>query len=547
MTDTPPRIFARPSKFIKSGTTIWLMLHHIRTRLRGKPKQSRIVSVARNLVFLIMFTFACVTVGGMIANALTVLDGNYAYAPYILKAGTILIAFMISLTGSSIMSAYAVFTDREDLDLLLASPLPPQRILASRMLQSAYGALLTATLMGTVAFGYSIINLDVRFALIYPVLIAIMLIALAIGFVVARHLLIWFGLQRGRTIATVLGFTILICGVLSFQLNSMISSDAGNRILSNILGAGFTAYLKEIVTFVGRLAFGQWVETFVLLISAVAAFVTVGALFWNRFASDAARLAGQALPTEKTRRTTRIRFNQGIFFNTTLKEWRCMLRDPFVMVQVATPLVSLIPLGLAVFALQDSASRFDPLVMNAILGFLVVQFGGGIAGTLAWTAASIEEAGDLLLSSPADSRKVFWSKALATAIPSFLFLLIAMSFIAMSQPMSGFLGLLVGSMGLACVGAVEFLRPRPAKRVKMTQRPERSIVSIIMGMVFSLIWAVATAMVIGGMGIWALIPVSIGAAAMVFVWATAPKSVVWMANAPKVGTAGGPWRPENLT
>ena len=219
-----------------------------------------------------------------------------------------------------------------------------------------------------------------------------------------------------------------------------------------------------------------------------------------------------------------------------------MLRDPFVLVQVATPLVSLIPMSLAVWALQRSNSHFEPQIMIAIIGFLVVQFGGGIAGTLAWTAASIEEAGDLLLSSPAEGRSLFWSKALATAIPSFVFLLIAMFIVALTNPVSALLGLIVGALGLACAGAIEFLRPRPARRAKMTQRPDRSIVSIVMGMVFSLIWAVAAAMVIGGLGVWSLIPICVGSVAMIFVWATAPKSVVWMARAPKVGDAGGPWK-----
>jgi ABC-2 type transport system permease protein len=253
-------------------------------------------------------------------------------------------------------------------------------------------------------------------------------------------------------------------------------------------------------------------------------------------------MAGQAQHVSRTNSTKKIRFATGIFLTTITKEWRSMLRDPFVLVQVATPLVSLIPLSLVVWGLQRSESRFDPIVMNAILGFLVIQFGGGIAGTLAWTAASIEEAGDLLLSSPADGSNLFWSKAIATAIPSFLFLLFAMVFVAVWDPKAGLLGLGVGSIGLACIGAVEFLRSRPARRAKMTQRPDRSVVSILLGMTFSMIWASATAMVIAGLGLWSLIPMAVGLIAIAFVWATAPKSVVWMAKAPKVGAAGGPWK-----
>jgi ABC-2 type transport system permease protein len=172
----------------------------------------------------------------------------------------------------------------------------------------------------------------------------------------------------------------------------------------------------------------------------------------------------------------------------------------------------------------------------------LVMFGGQITGTLAWTAASIEEAGDLLLSSPSDGGQLFWSKALATAIPSFVFLCLAMGVIALGNPKAALMGLGIGAVGLGCCGAVEFLRPRPARRAKMTQRPDRSILSIIMGSVFSILWAASTGIAMSPLGFWALIPMSVGLLAVAFVWATAPKSVVWMAKAPKVGSAGGPWK-----
>jgi Putative ATP-binding cassette len=269
MNVTPAPLFGQPKKLFKPGSAIWLMLHHIRTRLRGKPVQSNMLKIARNVVLLGMMAFGCLTLGGSIADALVVLDGNYNYQPYLMKAGIILTAFMISLLGSSIMSAYSMFTDRDDLDLLLASPLPPERILLSRMLQSAYGAFFTAVLMGTIAFGYSIVTIDFRFVLIYPVLMSFMLIDLAISFVIARALLMWFGLRNGRTIAMVIGFVILICGVLSFQINSMVGSQSGERTLAEFFGPNFKDQLAAFVTPIGRLAFGQPLETLLLITGAI--------------------------------------------------------------------------------------------------------------------------------------------------------------------------------------------------------------------------------------------------------------------------------------
>jgi ABC-2 type transport system permease protein len=542
MTEASSTIFARPSRFHKPGTATWLIRNHIRTRLRSKTSSSRIQSIVRSIVLLGFLAFAILGLGGQVAKALASLNGNYDHPPFLLKAGVMLSAFAISLLGSSLISAYSVFTDRDDLDLLLASPLPPQRILTARMLQSAYGAFLTAFMMGTIAYGYSIVTIDVRFALIYLVLLSFMLLDLAISFVIARCLLLWFGLKRGRTISMVAGFAILIVGVLIFQINSILGSRGGDAQLAQLFGPSFKPMLEHVVSPIGQLAFGRLLETALLSLIALGAFIGVGAFFWNRFASDAAFMAGQTQHVAKSNTKAKITFRRGILLTTIIKEWRSMLRDPFVLVQVATPLVSLVPLVLVLWGFNRTDSAMPDQFMPTIMGFLVVMFGAQITGTLAWTAASIEEAGDLLLSSPADGSKMFWSKALATAIPSFVFLTLCMGVIALKAPLSALLGLGVGTLGLVSVGAIEFLRPRLARRPKMTQRPDRSIMSIILGFMSSFIWASAAAMVIGGFGFWALIPMSIGLVAITFVWATAPKSVVWMAKAPKIGAAGGPWK-----
>jgi ABC-2 type transport system permease protein len=338
------QLFAPPSKLYPPGSSIWLMFHHIRTRLRGKPASNRVQSIVRNVFLLLILSGAIYQLGGSVAKALAVLDGDYNYPPYILKAGIMLSAFVISLLGSSMISAYAIFSDRDDLDLLLASPLPPQRILVARLLQSTYSAFFTATLMGSIAFGYSIFTVDIRFALIYPVLFSFMIIDLAISFVIARALLLWFGLRRGRTIAMVAGFALLIIGVLGFQLNSMVGSTYGTEQLTAWFGADFPDKLAATLAPIGRLAFGQPLETLGLFTMALAIFFAMGAFFWDRFATDAAFMAGQTQQSLSTKVRSKIVFRRGILVTTIFKEWRSMLRDPFVIVQVATPLVSLIPL-----------------------------------------------------------------------------------------------------------------------------------------------------------------------------------------------------------
>jgi hypothetical protein len=322
-----------------------------------------------------------------------------------------------------------------------------------------------------------------------------------------------------------LGFVLLIVGVLSYQINAFRGTPSGQALLANVLGPDGLRGIEQWAGLVGRLAFGQLYETLVILVLAVASFGAVGLYFWDRFADDAAIMAGQAQHHPKVRQgTERIRFLTGLYAVSIVKEWRSMLRDPLVLTQVATPLVSLIPLGISLYMSQHLGSPLPPESNLGIAGLVLVLFGSQITGTLAWTAASIEEAGDLLMSSPADGGHLFWSKALATAIPCFAFLFFGMVAVAFFDVQVGFLGLLVGSCGLACAGAIEFLRPRPARRVKMTQRPDRSIVSVLLGFLFSLNWSVATALAMWGAGLWTLIPIGLGVLALIFVAKTAPKA-----------------------
>jgi ABC-2 type transport system permease protein len=523
-------LFSKPSWFFKPGTATWLIRHHVRTRFRAGQSGSKIQKILTNLLLLTVFGVGTFTIGGVIASLLSDLNGNYDYPPYLLKAGLNLTAFSISLFGSCLIGAYTLLTDRDDLDLLLASPLPAQRILMARMLQSAYGSFFTAMMMGTLVFGYSIVTVDVRFALLYPVLFSIMLINFAISFVIARGLMFKFGLRRGRFVSMALGFVILIIGVLVFQVQSLLGTRIGDALLVDIFGPTVEEDLMRLVSPVGSLAFGRPVETLLLLTSAIVIFLGVGAYFWGRFANDAAFMAGQAQHVQKGSKAKTLRFSSGLVRNTLFKEWRTMSRDPYVLVQVATPLVTLIPISFSLWSLRETKLPGDLDVFSPMIGFLAVVFGGQIAGTLAWTAASLEEGGDLLLSSPSDGKLLFWSKALATAIPAGVFLIAAMMIVGLENPQGAAWGFGFGALGLTCCGAIEFLRPRPARRMKMMQRPDRATSSVILGLIFAMIWALATALA------------AIGLCAMGFIWATSPKSIVWLAKAPKVGAAGGPWK-----
>ena len=109
-----------------------------------------------------------------------------------------------------------------------------------------------------------------------------------------------------------------------------------------------------------------------------------------RFDRDAAALAGGETRARRRTITATGRFGRPLFAAVFVKEWRGIVRDPLIMVQVAVPAIALLlPVGLAASGL--GATLPAAFAVPLLVGF-GIMFMGQVSASVAWLAASVEEA-----------------------------------------------------------------------------------------------------------------------------------------------------------
>lgn len=500
----------------RPGSLTWLAVHQLRMLYTvGRRGQKGRVVQALLIVALLLFVAAVPGYG--IASLLR--EGIDSATTVL--AGMIILALTVTGLSVSVMGAFAVWSDRGDLDLLLAAPMPPQRIAAARLLSNAMRAFLLYATFAVLFLGLSFVLVDWKLVSVFPLLVGIALIEGTFGFLVARWLLLRLGLRRGRMVSQALGMLGILGGVFGYHIGAQLSraeeraaeaaaataaaSAAGNPpSMQDVLGAsglasaGLPAPLAEIVQFLGRGVLGGFGEALTLL--AVGAVVLAGAMVFvgRRFADDAATLSGQQdAPRLKT--SGKVQFARGAFRTGVRKEWRTMLRDPNLLTQTIIPVVALVPAGFAIFQPDESGDSawIGAITMGGLGVFIITQ----ITGSLAWVCMSVEEARDLVAAAPVDPGHQLVIKLVAVAGPTLAVLVLLSAGVATLAPVPALWCLVFGLISCLSITAIEYWRRRPAKRPKLTEKPDRSAVSILLGFLVSTLCGLAYLAVVLG---WAV-------------------------------------------
>lgn len=554
----------------RPGSLTWLAVHQLRMLYTvGRRGQKGRMVQALLIVALLLFVAAVPGYG--IASLLR--EGIDSATTVL--AGMIILALTVTGLSVSVMGAFAVWSDRGDLDLLLAAPMPPQRIAAARLLSNAMRAFLLYATFAVLFLGLSFFLVDWKLVSVFPLLVGIALIEGTFGFLVARWLLLRLGLRRGRMVSQALGMLGILGGVFGYHIGAQLSraeeraaeaaaataaaSAAGNPpSMQDVLGAsglasaGLPAPLAEIVQFLGRGVLGGFGEALTLL--AVGAVVLAGAMVFvgRRFADDAASLSGQQ-DAPRLRTSGKVQFTRGAFRTGVRKEWRTMLRDPNLLTQTIIPVVALVPAGFAIFQPDESgdAAWIGAITMGGLGVFIITQ----ITGSLAWVCMSVEEARDLVAAAPVDPGHQLAIKLVAVAGPTLAVLVLLSAGVATLAPVPALWCLVFGLISCLSITAIEYWRRRPARRPKLTEKPDRSAVSILLGFLVSTLCGLAYLAVVLGWAVrrddfdlppWliiealALVPLLLLAGVLVLAKALAP-AVNTRADGGALPPVTGPW------
>ena len=433
-------------RLFPAGSVPWLLSHELtfawrsfgKTRLdkEGKPKVNRMRGLVLALVFL--------GVGG--AVLLSLLPQMHVLSRMEVRpTGWIVLgvsagmAFVFSLMmAQALNGATVALYERNDLDLLLSSPLPTRRILMVRALGVAVMAGLTYAILASFAVIPLTIMGKPQFLAVYAVIAALALMASSAGLAIAMGLFALIGPKRTRTVAQLLAALVGASLFLASQAANILPKTTISN-LDEWRQRTFTPDQIDLAapyTWPTRAVLGEPLPLAVLCALALLIFFAVTTLLGRRFGADAAAAAGSSVSgrerAKAAKRSSRVKgaFGGSPFQVLFRKELRLLLRDPWLISQVLLQIVYILPLG---FLLWRSGRTSGEIAM-ASSASAICFIGGQLAGNLTWITASAEDAPELIASAPARMASVVWAKVLAALLPALIIVAPAVGGMALISP-----------------------------------------------------------------------------------------------------------------
>ncbi len=470
---------------LRAGSWPWLLRHEMRlawrrlssndgTRKRGRRWWIFVWATLAGVVWLAFHGFAYLLLRHIDTAALP------ALVQLFLGAGAwFLFTLMLSHT---ILMAVDVLFDRGDFDLLLASPLPARTVFIVRGLGVALTTpLLYLALLSPLADAGPFAG-NGNLLAIYPTLLALGLLATAIGMVLTLGLVRWLGARRARVAAQLLGAFV---GAAMFLL-----SQAGNFF--GRIDIDWRALVRQANDDDGWLAaaspvwlplhaaLGQPVALAVLCLGSLLAFAAVIRLTAQRFLAGTQETAvvEAALPAERAG-NRRLRFRGGLIPVVLLKEWRLLWRDPQLIAQTLLQTLYLLPI---VFAWGRNGSRAALLVPATVVAAT------SLASGLSWLTVAAEDAPELVASAPVGLGKVRLIKLLAALLPVWVLLLPLMALVGDNEPWT----MAVYAFGLLgatfSAGLIHLNLSKPGDRKNLRRRGKGNLLAGILEVLNTIGW-----------------------------------------------------------
>jgi ABC-2 type transport system permease protein len=393
----------------------------------------------------------------------------------------LVIAFIGSVmtSGAILRSVEAIYT-RNDLDLLLSSPLSPWRVLTVRACAIAIGALpLYAGLLGPPLFWLAVFSSPLWLSsIVFLVTLAFAATGIALLIVAALFRLI--GPRNTRVLAQILSAVAGVSVFLAFQYFNIASRGAGPMTEEQAmeLVANFNIDPQVWWLFPARALTGDLPATFLWLLVAAAIFPLGVFVFSRSFVSDAA--AAAAMGRRKRIADDRIAsLRSGVMRSVVRKELRLLLRDPLLLSQIGLQIAYLLPLGFILLR-PDGGIELTPAAFAPALTLL----SSALCGSLIWITVSAEDAPDLISSAPVSARYIDRAKLMAAVLPVWAVMIIPLIALFSRSPWAGswaLAGVIMASVSSSLIG---LWRRNPGSRRDFVRRRQGASVLTGLGQTF---------------------------------------------------------------
>jgi len=396
-----------------------------------------------------------------------------------------LFVFMMMLSLALISAVKIIYT-RDDMDLLLSSPVPRQAIVVVRVLTIAIGLFITSALFimpfanMMAVFGYP------RFLLAYVVLLCLALTATSAGVLMAQGMFRLLGARRTRLFAQIFAGVLGLGFVLLVNMHNILPSSAKNSALQTL-----TELLSHVpppdswVWLPARAAIGEPLPFAIAVVLCLGLFLATTLGMANRMIANA--VAANASNTVKTRSSRALTAQSGPIGLMRRKEWILIGRDPWLMSQIVMQLLMVVP---CIFLVAKSPAG----VHSAWLA--VVFLSGQLAGMLAWLTMSTEEAPDLLATAPLSRREVALAKLQAALVPTAIIAALPVLASTYLDPWLGFTILICSTGSALTVSLLHVCNPTTGKRSDLSWRGQTNRMLAITEGLLGLMWVVFAALMV---------------------------------------------------
>lgn len=493
------------TRFFMPGSFGWLIAQDLRLSLRRlqgmfgalKPRMAALILLAALVAFHGLAWPVAHWLGA---------DGDPRLFYPSLAAGVLFVLFWLisqSLTGAT----RALYT-RGDLDLLLASPLPPTHILGARAIAIA------AEAMGAVAIlVLPIANMNVlvngwRWLAIYPALLAGGLFATAIGIALALGLIRLFGPRRTRVVSQVVATCVGAAFVLSLQVLNLFPDSTRENIIAAIQRSEPGLFNRHGLLWLPvRAAAGDLQASIFWFLLAAGVFALTCLIMGRAFTTSAVQSAGLGAARAKPR-AIRFRAQRGRILRH--KEWRLIARDPWLLSQLLLQVIYTLPVAFIIWRSLGTQNAAAVSVAPAI-----VVIASQLSASLAWITISSEDAPEFLASAPVTRGEIEWRKLEAVALPLGLFLALPLVGLAFVSPTAALWAVVFAVCAASSTALLNLWHPMPGRRTMVMRRHSQSKLIGMMEHLLSLLWAVAMVLTVLG-SVFAFLPIGLALAVLWF-------------------------------
>jgi ABC-2 type transport system permease protein len=420
----------------RPGSVLWLLGAELRLywrRGRMGPKSGLIMLGIILAVWLVMSFFLFRAIGPAIPPPPL---GHEPIHGLVLAGVSVAAGFIASIMVSqAILGAVETIYTRNDLDLLLSSPLSPWTVLIVRCAAIAIGALpLYAGLLGVPVFWMAVFSSPLWLAAL-PALAALAFAATGIAVLIVTLLFRLIGPKRTRILAQILSAITGAAVFLSVQYFNITSRQTSAMTREQAVAWFSRLHIDPDAWWLtpARAMTGD-IPALLIWLALCGALFTGGVfLFSRRFVEDAA--AASSMGRRKRVSDTRIAaVRGGQTASIVRKELRLLWRDPVLLSQIGLQLVYLIPLALVL--LRPDNHGGSSLTLQALAPALTL-LSSALAGSLIWITVSAEDAPDLVASAPIPPAMIERGKIVAALAPVAALMVVPLAILLVEAPAVG--------------------------------------------------------------------------------------------------------------